>query len=649
MKTSSILFTPVKIGNLEIKNRIVMAPMVTGQATPDGRVTDAHLAWYGARAKGGTGLIIVEMTAVAQGGCAAALLGFWDDSFIPKFRELTQTVHDHGARIFIQLSHAGRQTETFFTGGQQPVAPSAISCPLGEPRTKEIPRELTVPQIEEIIAQFGRAAHRAREAGFDGVEIHGAHGYLIAGFMSAYSNKRHDAYGGDLRGRMQFPLQIIKAVRQETGHDFPVTFRYSGNEYVPDGRTLEESRRVARMLEAAGVDALHIAAGVYESFWSEIPIHGAPEGIYANDAAFIKKGVNIPVIAVGRIKSPDVAEEILVDGKADMVALGRQLICDPEWPRKAAARDYGNIQPCIGCIQGCINRGIVQHKPVACVFNTASGMETTFAIKPAAEPKTVLVVGGGPGGLEAARVAALRGHRVRLYEKSEKLGGRFNLASVPPFKQEFATAIKWLVTQITNLNVDITLNTPVTAEVVEKIAPDAVVVATGAVSQMPNIPGIDRQWVVFGEDILAGKTTMGNRVVIIGGGGIGTEVADMMAQRHKDVTLVEMLPEIGVPTGIAMLVAQNLLPRLQRYGVTMLTGTTVTEITDDAVVVETAGVKKRLEGVDQVVVAAGAAPANQLAAELAARFPRVYTIGDAVAPRTLFEATHEGADAAMEI
>jgi 2,4-dienoyl-CoA reductase-like NADH-dependent reductase (Old Yellow Enzyme family)/thioredoxin reductase len=649
MKDTRILFTPIKIGNLEIKNRIVFPPMVTGKAGPDGKVTDGHIAWYEMRAKGGVGLIIVEFTSVMQGGAAAVTLGMWDDSFIPGYRELTEKVHAQGARIFIQLSHAGRQTERAFTGGRTPVAPSAISCPLMEPATKQIPKELDLEEIEEIIEDFGQAARRARDAGFDGVEIHGGHGYLISEFMSAYSNKRHDAFGGDLEGRMQFSLQIIRKVKAKAGRDFPISFRYSGNEYVPDGRTVDESARIAPMLVEAGADCLHITAGVYESFWSQIPPHGIREGVNADDAAVVKKAVNVPVITVGRIKSPLVAEEILAHGKADMVALGRQLICDPEWPLKAAAGKMSDIRPCIGCTQSCINRGIVQGQPVSCIYNTAAGMEKQNEILRAEKPKKVLVVGGGPGGLEAARVAALRGHEVILIEKSNELGGRFNLACVPPFKQEFSEAVKWLCGQIDKLGVHVELNKEATSELVEQVLPDAVIVATGAVTWIPPIPGIDSKMVVLGEDILAGKVNIGNRIVIVGGGGIGAEVADFIGQRQKDVTIIEMLPEIGVPTGIPLIVAQVLIPRLIRYGVKMMTNATVKEIGNDSVTVLSGGKTEKLEGVDQVVIATGAVSINELAAKLEVKIRELYVIGDAKEPRTVFEATQEGAEAARKI
>ncbi len=640
------LFSPVRIGRLEVKNRIVFPPMGTGRAAADGKVTEHHIHWYEARAKGGVGLIIVESTSVSRFGSAGpGFLGIWQDDHIPGLRKLVETIHDSDSRIFIQLGHAGRQSSTAFTGGARLVAPSAISCPV----RGEIPDELSIEKIDEIIREYAQAAMRAQAAGFDGIEIHGAHGYLIAEFMSPYANKRHDAYGGDLRGRMRFPLEIIKAVRTEVGRDFPVIFRLSADEHVPDGNDIEASKRIARLLEEAGVDCLHASAGVYESLWSIFPTHGTTEGINASDAAAIKQVVDIPVITVGRIKSPEIAEEILRQEKADMVAIGRQLICDPDWPLKTAAGDFDEIRPCIGCTQGCINRVMVTGKSPSCIYNPAAGMEMEATIRPTEAIKKVLVIGGGPGGLEAARVAALRGHQVRLCEKDRRLGGRFNLACVGPFKQEFTLAIKWLSQQIHKLGVEAELGVEVTPEVVDEISPDAIIVATGAVGQMPAIPGIDRQGIVFGEDILSGKVGMGNRVVIIGAGGVGTEVADFMAQRGKKVTIVEMLPEIGPLTGIPIAITQLLMPRLARCGVEIKTGATVKEITDSGVVVTKDGKEETITGIDQVIVATGPRSADELVNRIKGRVREMYVIGDAKEPRGVFEATQEGAEAARKL
>jgi len=640
------LFSSVRIGEMEVKNRIVMPAMVTGHAGRDGKVTEHHINWYEARAKGGVGLIVVEFTYVSRYGTAGPdLLGIWHDGLIPGLQELVERIHVHDSKIFIQLGHGGRQSSSAYTGGVRPVAPSPIPCPV----RGEIPDELSIEMIEEIIRDFSQAARRAKTAGFDGVEIHGAHGYLISEFMSPYANKRNDAYGGDFRGRMKFPLEIIKAVRTEVGRDFPVIFRLSANEYVPDGNGIEESKRIARLLEEAGVDCIHASAGVYESFWSLIRPYGTSEGINASDAEAIKQVVDIPVITVGRIKSPEIAEEILKQEKADMVALGRQLICDPDWPLKAAAGNFDEIRPCIGCTQGCINREIVLGKPASCIYNPAAGREKEAMIIPAEVKKKVLVVGGGPGGLEAARVAALRGHRVVLFEKSQRLGGRFYLSSIGPFKQEFSLAIKWLSSQIEKLGVQVELGKEVTPELVEAIRPDAIIVATGAVPKMPAIPGIDRQGVVFAEDILSGKTGMGNAVVIFGAGGVGTEVADFMAQRGKRVTMVEMQPEVGPFTNIPVLVAQVLMPRLKQYGVDIRTCTTVKEIIDGGLVVTKDGTEETITGIDQVIVAVLAKPADELVAKLQGKVAEMYVIGDAKEPRSAFEAVHEGAEAARNI
>ena len=644
------LFNPIKIGAVEVKNRIVLPPMVLNRAKLDGRMTEGHIKFHEMRARGGAGLIIVESTAIVRRGQGAPnLLGIWDDSFIPGFKQLTQMVHTYGTKIFLQLVHAGRQSCKEATGGQLPVAPSAIPCPVYEPQHHEVPHELSTEEIEEIIRQFAEAAKRTRGAGFDGLELHGAHGYLISEFMSTYTNKRHDAYGGDLLARMKFPLEIIKATRREVGGDFPVGFRMSGNEFVPDGHTIEESKRIARILEAAGIDYLHVSGGVYESFWALIQPYMIKEGFLVDDAAAIKRVVDVPVITVGKIKSPDVAEEILEQGKADMVAIGRQLICDPDWPVKVRSGDWGEIRPCIYCTQGCINRGIVTGEVTACIYNTAAGMEEEAEIKLTKTPKRVLVIGGGPGGLEAARVAALRGHRVMLFEKEKKLGGRFNLASIAPFKHEFTLAIKWLSRQVDKLGVQVEVGKEVTAELIKGMSVDAVIVATGAVPQIPSLPGADKKEVVHGEDILAGKVSMGNRVVILGGGGVGTEVADFMAQRGKQVTIVEMMPEIGVPTGIPVCVAQLLIPRLLRYGVKIVTRAVIKEIIDGGVVVTIDGKEETISGMDQVIVAMGPKSVNELAKQLEGKVAGVYVIGDAKEPRTAFEATHEGAEVARKI
>lgn len=650
MNVAKLLLSPVKIGGLEIKNRIVMPPMVTCNGSDDHFVTDNIINWYATRAKGGVGLIIVEFTGILkQGEVGFNMLGIWDDAFIPGFKNLVKAVHAYDTKIFIQLAHGGRQTRRELIGGISPVAPSALPCPLNEPLYHEIPHELTVPEIDNLVKQFAQAARRVRESGFDGLEIHGAHGYLISEFMSPYSNKRHDDYGGNLTARMKFPLEIIKAIRQQVGPSFPVSFRLSGNEHVPDGHTIEDSKRVARILESAGVNCLHVSGGVYESFWSQIPPFGVPEGWHANDAAAIKSVVKIPVITVGRIKSPDIAEDILAQGKADLVAIGRQLIADPDWPTKVSIGDYDSIRPCIGCTQNCINREIVNRRECACIYNTAAGMEKEAEIIPTKKPKKVVIVGGGPGGLEAARVAALRGHQVTLYEKSDRLGGRFNLACIPPYKQEFALAIKWLENQVIKLGVKVELNKEVTPQLISQMIPDVVIVATGAVTKIPKIPGMDKDSVVIAEDVLAGRVKLGTKVLILGAGGVGCELADFMGGRGKQVTLVDMLPEIGVASGIPILVAQLLMPRLAQHGVKIMTSAKVKNISGNCTVCDVCGVDQTITDVDQIIVALGAESVNSLVDKVKGTVKEYYVIGDAKEPRTAFEATREGAEVARKI
>jgi 2,4-dienoyl-CoA reductase-like NADH-dependent reductase (Old Yellow Enzyme family)/thioredoxin reductase len=641
------LLTPIKIGNVQIDNRIVMPAMGSFHSSPGSKITEGVIRWYEARAKGRVGLIIVEFTAVTKKGLAGPNTpGIWDDSFIPGFQELTRTIHRYNTKIFLQLCHAGRQTCKEFTGGLNSVSASPIPCPFYEPLYHEIPVELNISEIEEIIEQFGEAAARAKKSGFDGVEIHGAHGYLISQFLSPYSNKRHDAYGGDLSSRLKFPLEVIACIRRKVGRDFPLIFRLSGQDYVPDGNTIEETRRIAPVLEAAGVDCLHVSGGVYESQRSIIPPHGTPQGFHSADAARIKQVVKVPVITVGRIISPEVAENILQEGKADMVALGRQLICDPDWPVKVAAGNLSDIRYCIGCTQGCM-KSVGQ--PVSCLYNTSAGIEGQEEIKTAVTSKTVLVIGGGPGGLEAARVAALRGHKVTLFEKSEKLGGRFNLACIAPFKQEYTLVIKYLSEQARKLGVKIELGREATPEVVAAVRPDTVIIATGAVPRLPKLKGINGKNVVLAEDILGGKSGIGNRVAVLGGGGVGCDVADFISQRGKQITLIEKLPEIGVPTGIPIGLVKTILGRLRKNGVRMIVGAEAKAITNDGVSISFNDQEETIPGIDQIIIAMGAKSDNDLAKQLEGKVSELYIVGDAREPRTAYEAIHEGFEIARKL
>ncbi|NLG88358.1 MAG: FAD-dependent oxidoreductase [Clostridiaceae bacterium] len=639
-----ILFTPVQIGHMVVPNRFVVPPMGTNLANPDGTVSEEFIDYWEARARGGWGLLIVEITAIDPLGKAIPYQPcLWDDKFIPGFKKLVDTVHRYGAKIAVQLHHAGRQTTPQIIG-QQPVAPSPVPCLI----SKEMPRELSVSEVYELIEKFGDAAVRAREAGFDAVEVHGAHGYLVAQFMSQHSNKRVDEFGGSFHNRMRFPVEVIKNIRRKVGGSYPIIFRLSADEKVTGGRTVDESRAAARVIEAAGADALHVSVGVYGSMQYIVPPADVPPGFILSDAEEIKKAVSVPVIGVGRINDPVLAVDAILSGKADLVAWGRQSLADPEVPNKVSAGLIEDISPCIACNQGCIGYIFNPEKMKAtCLVNPFCGRERRMKIEPAGRKKKVIIVGGGPGGLEAAWIAAARGHNVILFEKENVTGGQFRVGAIAPAKQDLAKAINFYTHMGKKYGVEYRLGVEANAEQILAENPDAVIIATGAAPNIPDISGIDNPNIVTSTEVLLGIKVPGAKVLIVGGGMVGCETADLLGEHGHEVTIVDMLPEIA--TDVQDSVRYFLLKRLMERKIAIYTNTKVTEFIADGAKAEKDGKDMLFTGFDTIIIAVGAKPVNNLRYELEGKVPELYIIGDALEARKAIDAIEEGASVAIKL
>lgn len=630
------MFEPITVGAIELKNRFVVPPMVANYANQDGTCTEQFISYHEEKAKGGWGLIIVEDYKISEeAGGFVKLPGLWHDGQIESHKELTERVHQHGAKIAAQIYHAGRETSINITG-VQPVAPS----PLPDPAVNEIPKELTKDEIKDLVEKFGDTALRAKKAGFDAIEIHGAHGYLVNQFMSPFSNKRTDEYGGTVLNRARFALEVIANIRSKVGADYPLIYRMSVNEFVEGGLTTEDSKVIAMLLEDAGIDLIHASNGVYASTEAIIPPTAVGHAWSAGMSEELKKVVSIPVITVGRINDPLIAESVVRSGQADLVSMGRGSLADPHMPNKAKAGKFDDIIRCIGCLQGCIQRN-GQQLPIKCLVNPMTGHESEREITVAERKKKVLIIGGGIAGMEAAIVAAKRGHDVHIYEKDSKLGGQWVLAAIPPTKEELGSFTVWQVNQLNKLGVKIHLNTELTADMVDEIKPDAVIVATGAKPFVPNIPGHDSEHVLLANDVLAGKQEAGKNVVVIGGGLVGSETAAHLANHGRSVSIVEMNNDIF--TGTPSATKRYLMKDLENHKVNIYTESSVKEILDDSVVIEkTTGEKVGLESVDSVVMAIGSRSVNGLSDYLKDKVDEVVTIGDALQVRKAMEAVEEG-------
>lgn len=634
---------PIKIGNLELKNRMVVSAMVTNYCTPDGMATEKFIAYHEHKAKGGWGLIITEDYAVnPEAGGFVRLPGLWKDGQIPSHQKLTQRVHAAGGKIAAQIYHAGRETSSAITG-VQPVGPSAVR----EPSMPETPRELTVEEIHELVEQFGDCARRAKEAGFDAVEVHGAHGYLVGAFASPFSNKRTDEYGGTIRNRARFAMEIIRNIKEKCGEDYPVLYRISSVEYVPGGLEIEESKVIARLVEEAGADCIHCSQGVYVSTHMIIPPAVFPRAGYVENAAEMKKAVHIPVIAVGRINDADVAESVLQAGKADLVTMARASLADPDMPNKIREGRNDEVLRCIGCLQGCIGEN-GKGNCIRCLVNPLTGMEDEYDVRPAEQKKKVLVIGGGVSGCETAISAASKGHQVTLVEKSGRLGGQWIPASIPIGKSEFTSFLIWQKNMLEKLGVNVICNTAADEELIRKYAPDTLILATGSKPFLPPVQGIHQDFVTSAHDVLLGKVNVGKNVVVIGGGLVGAETADMLGMQCDQVTIIEMLPQImrdGEPTP-----TKYIKERFRQNGVRVLTSTKLTEIGDHMVTAEKDGQKITIDHVDNVIVAVGVRTDQTLLEQLDASqlSCKVLRVGDANGVKNGYLGIREGYEAGLQ-
>jgi len=644
------LFQPGKIGKVELRNRVVMFPMGTAYGSAIGEVTRKTIEYYETRAKGGMGLIIVGHCS-PMGRMTPNSLQIDADWYVAGHSDLVEAVHAWGVKIALQLNHAGSRVHLASLEGKQPISSSAVARSwMGEDPYPE-PRALSKWEIYEVIDRWAEAAGRARLAGYDMVELHGAHGYLIAQFMSPQLNRRTDEFGGSFENRMRFPIELFKRIRKSLGKEYPVGIRLSGDEFWPGGITLEESAKAAKVMEEAGAAYINVGAGTFETHHRSIDIMRDPEDWKLPMCAALKKAVTIPTIAGGNLRNPDLCEKVLAEGKGDFVGLARALYADPEWPRKTREGRVEDIRRCVNCNE-CLRTsqkggGRASRR---CTVNTAAGRERAFnTIIPVEKPKKVMIIGGGPGGMEAARVAALRGHDVTLYEKNNRLGGALLLAAIPPGKDKWLWFVDYLKTQLQKLEVSVELNTEVEPDVVRGNMPDVVILATGARPCIPSIPGAEGEKVVNAWELLQDKVGItGRNVLILGGGTVGCETGEFLAEQGKRVTIVEMLPRLA--DDMERLNRKGLLDRFAELNVNALVEKRVTAIYDegaDVLDVKT-GTKERLNA-EQVIIAMGTKPLNQLTEALTGIVPELYAVGDCLSPRMVIDAVYEGSLAARQL
>lgn len=651
------LFEPVRIAGVEIQNRIAMAPMRTGGlVNPDGSLTQRCIDYYTERARGGAGLIITGCTRVDN--TVERLPGPIPPAFdaMPSYGELAESIHYYGTKVFVQLTAGlGRVMPPDYLE----IAGTPVSSSVGPAFWKEsvLTREITPEEIQKIVQAFGEIAARLASAGIDGIELHGHEGYLFDQFATGIWNRRRDRYGGSIEGRLRFAVEVLNAIKKEAGKDFPVIYQFGLKHYMKGkspgpwsgilpgdtqkeaGRDIVQGLELARFLENAGFDAVQIDAGCFESrYWAHPPVY-QDHACMVDLAAMVKSVIDIPVIAVGRLDIPELAEGVLARGQADIIAIGRGLLADPYWPLKARRGEHGKIRPCIGC-HFCMKRISEDRKPLSCAVNPACGKERSHNTMYPPRVKRIMVIGGGIGGMEAARAVALRGHNVELYEAGSRIGGHLLPAAIPVFNQDLGRLRDWYEEQLTAVGVTIRCGVEVTPETVRASAPDAVVVATGSRPVSLELPGAAGGNVTNCIDLLLGKEKCGNHVVVAGGGLIGCQVALWLAGQGKKITIVEKLPETSM--GVFYANENMLLDLLEREDVILLNGMHICEMTGEGIIVTDDVYKTVSVRCDTLVLAIGLMPERYLYDTLKMEVPEIYAVGDMKKPGTIQEAIWDG-------
>ncbi|MBN1848412.1 MAG: FAD-dependent oxidoreductase [Deltaproteobacteria bacterium] len=651
------LFEPINIGKVKIKNRIAMAPMgIVGLTDPEGNPTQRAIDYYIERAKGGVGLIITSLFKVDNTiEVNRGRMELVTNTSRRPLGELCDAVHSLGSKIFIQLTAGfGRVIRKERLTTAQPVSASAIP---NHSDPSIICRPLETEEIEKLVKAFGYAAEIAAISGMDGIELHGHEGYIFDQFTTPIWNHRTDKYGGDLQGRLTFTFEVLREIRKRVGDDFPVQYRFGLKHYIKGlnkgalkeedfteaGRDIEEGLEMAKLLEEAGFDALHVDAGCYDSWYWPHPPSYQDYGCMVDMAAMVKKVVKIPVTAVGKLDIPDLAEKVVAEGKADMIAIGRGLLSDAHWSNKARDGRVDDIRPCIGC-HGCFSR-FMKGRPLSCAVNPTCARENIYPITRTEQAKKIMIVGGGLAGMEAARVAGLRGHDVTIYEKTNTLGGHLIEATVPDFKKDLKRLGQWYERQVDKLGIHIRFGTEVTTDFIGQENPDAVIVAVGSRPYIPDIRGMDKNNVYNCIDVLLGKKAVGDKVVIAGGGLIGCETALWLAQQGKQMTIVEMLPELMQSGPIVPPMNRvMLLDLLAFHKVKAVTNATMEEVADKALIILESNTSKKKEIEAETIILATGMLSNDLFYEevLRSDIAQVYAIGDCREVRNVYGAIWDG-------